>query len=866
LAQGNLTPALRQFFEAKAQAPDSILFFQMGDFYELFFEDAKIAAPILDLALTSRQKLNGEPVPLCGMPLSTVDNYVNRMVAQGYKVAICDQIGKVAPGGGLAKRQITRIVTPATVLSQESHPQARYLAALYHEGDEYALTAVDLSTGDFAAGRFFDFPSFQTAVRSLDPTEVIVPSDAPPGQGVAGLADSLGVLVTRLAPETFDPELGRAELAAALGPAAGSLAFEGWPTLLAASGGTLSYLRGLTGGMGLRHLSEPRLLWERGFMVLDEAATRHLELFRPAREGNDKATLIAQIDLTKTAMGARLIRDWLARPLIDRGAIEARLSAVETLLSDLLASQNLTDELRRLGDLERTLSRLTLGRGTVRDLLTVRTALEAAPRVKGLLSESPSDLLARLGHGLDPMERLLAKIARTMVDDVPLTGPEFIIRQGVSPILDELRDLESGGRKAIAELEASEKRKTGINALKVGYNRVHGYYLEVTKLNLANVPPEWTRKQTIANAERYVTDELKVWEEKILTAGDKRRDLETRILTHLKDTVAREVSSLKALAHTLAQTDALCSLAACAGKLGWVKPAYTEDNLIDVTSGRHPVVERFLPPGETFVANDARLSPSERLLIITGPNMAGKSTVLRQTALIAILGQMGSFVPAQKATLSVRDRVFTRVGASDDLAGGQSTFMVEMSETARILKEATTRSLVILDEVGRGTSTYDGLAIAWAVAEYLHDLGGLGVPTLFATHYHELTELPRHKTLAKNFNVSAKRWGQSVLFLRKLVPGGVNRSYGLDVASLAGLPPQVVKRAREVLSDLGRQSPNLIRARGQRESLFTVSGLSQDGPASLAREISQIKTEELTPLAALNLLVDLKSRAREVLS
>ncbi|MDR2300782.1 MAG: DNA mismatch repair protein MutS, partial [Deltaproteobacteria bacterium] len=691
LGESSLTPALRQFFEAKRQVPDSVLFFQMGDFYELFFEDATLAAPLLDLALTSRQKINGLPVPLCGIPLSTVDNYANRLVAQGYKVTICDQIGKFGPGMGLAKRQITRIVTPATVLSQDVQSKGKYLAAFYREDDEYCLTAVDLSTGDFAAGRFYDFTSFQTAVRTLEPSEIIIDSET--YENVKVFAASLDVLVTNLSPENFDPELGRNELVSALGSEIGQRVFTGWTGLLAAAGATLAYLKGLTGGKGLRHLSEPRMLWERGFMALDEAATRNLELFRSSRDGSEKAALIAQIDRTKTPMGARLIRDYLARPLIERSRIEKRLSAVENLLTDLFTRNELTDKLSRLGDLERALSRLTLGRGTVRDLVTVRTALETAPKVKEILLGCQSELLRGLGEGLEPLEKLLRKIKMTMVDEVPLGASETVIRNGVSSVLDDLRELETGGLKALAVLEASEKMKTGINALKVGYNRVHGYYLEVTKLNVNNVPSDWTRKQTLSGAERYVTEELKVWEEKILTAGEKRRELETKILNHLKDTVAKDVTKIKALAHIFARTDVLAALAESAESLGWVKPSYTEDNLIDITGGRHPVVEHFLPAGETFVANDVKLSHSERLLIITGPNMAGKSTVLRQTALIVILGQMGSFVPAQKALLSVRDRVFTRVGAFDDLARGQSTFMVEMSETARILKEASNRSL-----------------------------------------------------------------------------------------------------------------------------------------------------------------------------
>ncbi|MDR0354454.1 MAG: DNA mismatch repair protein MutS, partial [Deltaproteobacteria bacterium] len=524
------------------------------------------------------------------------------------------------------------------------------------------------------------------------------------------------------------------------------------------------------------------------------------------------------------------------------------------------------DSLKQTGDLERALGRLTLGRGSLRDLLVVRKTLELAPGLLELLTQAQAEKLKALGLGLDPLPDLLRLIKQTLVDDPAPGAGEHLVRKGRSPVLDEYRDLESGGRRQIAAIEAAEKKRTGINSLKIGFNKVFGYYLEVTKSNLSLAPPDWTRKQTIANGERFVTDGLKLWEEKILSAGEKRRELEERILENLKSRTAAEAARLKNLSAVMAEVDVLCALAEVAGDRGWIKPIMVSDDVVEILGGRHPVVEKFLPPGETFVANDVSLGLQQRLLIITGPNMAGKSTILRQTALIVILGQMGSFVPATRAVLSIRDQIFTRVGAADDLARGQSTFMVEMSETAKILRKVTPRSLVILDEVGRGTSTYDGLAIAWAVAEHLHDLGERGVPTLFATHYHELTELPRHKPLARNYNVSAKRWGESIIFLRKLVPGGVSRSYGLDVAALAGLSPPVVKRARQVLADIGRQSSHLVRARHQANSLFAETAAPQDGPVSLAREITQIKLDELTPLAAFNLLAELKNRAMEVLS
>ncbi|MDR2455736.1 MAG: DNA mismatch repair protein MutS [Deltaproteobacteria bacterium] len=636
--------------------------------------------------------------------------------------------------------------------------------------------------------------------------------------------------------------------------------------LLSAFGALLGYLRETVKDGGLSHLSEPKLLSERTCLGLDEAAVRNLELFKTLSGETSKATVLAQIDMTVTAMGARLLRQWLARPLVDREAIEGRHGAVEFLSSELLARQELTGLLTQGGDLEKALGRLSLGRGTLKDLHSVKQTLAAAPKVKSALLSSSSSRLSALGANMGLLEPLRRRLETILADLSLGTKDAPMVASSVSPVLDELRSLESGGKMEIASMEHRERRRTGMSSLKIGFNKIYGYYLEVSKRDLSSVPSDWIRKQTITGGERFVTEALKEWEEKVLTAGDKRKALENLIIENLKAATAREAPGLKSLASVLSETDALCSLAACAEARGWTRPKISPDDLIDIKGGRHPVVERFLPPGEAFVENDVLINHRERILIVTGPNRAGKSTVLRQTALIVILCQMGSFVPAASATLSIRDQVFTRVGASDDLARGRSTFMVEMSETARILKKATSSSLVILDEVGRGTSTFDGLAIAWAVAERLHDLGGRGVATLFATHYHELIELSRHKSMVRNYNVSVKRWGDSIVFLRKLAPGGVNRSYGLDVASLAGLPPQVVKRAREVLSDISRQGSGLIRPTQARGNLLTLAGIGQDGPRALAREIAGLKAEELTPMEALSLLAELRRRAQEVLS
>jgi DNA mismatch repair protein MutS len=858
-APGGLTPALRQYFQAKETCPEAVLFFQMGDFYELFFDDALKVAPLLDLAITSRQKIEDKPVPMCGVPLSAGDNYINRLVAMGLKVAVCDQSS--VPQSGLAERTVRRIVTPGTILAAEGGAASvpRYLASVAADGSGWALAVADISTGDVAAGCWDDLGGLTAALATLEPREILLSSDVP--LPLREAATETGALLSQRDALEFSAQTGADSVREIYGTLPGPLADR--PVLAGAAGALFSYVKELTRGAALTHLAAPRLLSDPGFLGLDDTAVRNLELIRSSFDGSEKASLLAQIDLTVTSMGARLLRDWLLRPLRARARIESRHDAVDILSSDLLTLSSLTKLLSDLPDLERALARLTLGRGSVRDLAAVKKTLELAPEIGLVLAQSPAEELQNLGLKTDFLPDLRNRLSFILAGDEAKDGA--LVAAGVSPVLDNLRELEAGGRREIAAMEASERRRTGIGNLKIGFNKVFGYYLEVTKTNLASVPKDWIRKQTISGGERYFTDELKKWEEKILTAGEKREALESRIIENLKTAVAACAPDLKTLAAALAGADALAALASCAEKRGWVRPSLTLDDVIDIKGGRHPVVEQFLSPGETFVANDVTITPRERLLIITGPNMAGKSTVLRQTALIVILNQMGSFVPATSATLSIRDQVFTRVGAADDLARGRSTFMVEMSETARILARATTRSLIILDEVGRGTSTFDGLSIAWAVCEFLHDLGGRGVPTLFATHYHELIELARHKSLTRNYNVSVKRWGESIIFLRKLTPGGVNRSYGIDVASLAGLPANVIKRAREVLSDIGRQNPGLIRKGQTRENLFTLAGLGQDGPQALAKEIAALKPEELSPLEALNLLVELKKRAGEVL-
>ncbi|MDR1394776.1 MAG: DNA mismatch repair protein MutS, partial [Deltaproteobacteria bacterium] len=620
-----LTPALRQWFSVKEEYPEAILFFQMGDFYELFFEDATTAAPLLELTLTSRQKLDSRPVPMCGVPLSAGDTYITRLCQLGHKVAVCDQIGSLPPKGGLAERMVKRVVTPGTVMAQDSQTPAasRYLAALAAspQGGAYAMAAVEISTGDFILGQWPSLDGLWSELAALEPSELILSQSAP--EELAGLAQTLGIYTTRLPYTAFaqDPDL--ASWHQIYGPDFVPDPAD-TPLTLACGSAALGYCLSLSPGSGLTHLAPPRRLWTSPGLGLDEAAVRNLELVRTLRDSSSRGTIFSLISLNTTPMGGRLLKDWLVRPLGSLTEVSRRQAAVEVLVRDGLFREELTDLLKKTQDLERALSRLTLGRGTVRDLAAVQATLAQAEPIQNLLAKSGSELLAGLAQEMDPLPDLQRKLKASLADN-PLGPGAEIIRQGLSSRLDELRDLESGGKQQIAALEAKEKSRTGINNLKVGFNKVFGYYLEVTKSNLASVPAGWQRKQTVSGGERYVTDELKQWEEKILSAGEDRALLEERILENLKNRTAQKAPALKSLALRLAAADALAALAASAVRYSWVRPSLTQDDVLEIQGGRHPAVEAALPAGETFVANDIRITPQERLLIITGPNMAGKS-------------------------------------------------------------------------------------------------------------------------------------------------------------------------------------------------------------------------------------------------
>ena len=794
------TPMLRQYHEAKAQARDALLFFRLGDFYELFYEDARIAAGILGITLTSRAK-GDDRVPMAGVPHHAAKAYVARLVAAGHKVAICDQMEVPGPGKQLVRREIVRLVTPGTLIDEEAL-EAReplWLAALACAGDRAALALLDASTGELRA-----FPA-GTLQRALDelarvrPRELLVPEE---WDGAEQARRSSGA--ARVEGRAFrDPASAEQTLKRHLGLA--TLDGIGLRDELAiqAACEALSYLQE-TQRSAAKHVVRVSVEQPSAQLFIDPAAVQNLELFR-GPDGRRTGTLLSAVDRTLTAAGGRLLARWLAAPLLDPAKIAQRQDAVEELTNAAVLREEIADRLRSVLDLQRLLGRLAIGQGGPRDLAGLRASLREMPALAARLERCSSALLCGLGAPLRTAAPLADVLQRALIDEVPAGREPGFVRPGFRPDLDELSELAQGGRAAIAAMESAERQRTGIQSLKVRYNRVFGFYLEVTKANLHLVPPDYQRKSSTVGAERFVTPALAEHEARVLSAEERRGALEQQIYEELRQAVLAQSPGLRACAEAAAQGDALLSLARVAADGGWVRPVVDEGDAIEIVSGRHPVVERALAQsGEgPFVPNDILLDGERRLIVLTGPNMAGKSTAMRQVALIAILAQSGSFVPAQRARIGLVDRLFTRVGAADDLARGQSTFMVEMAECARILHQATPRSLLVLDEVGRGTSTFDGLALAWAIAEHLHDQ--IGARTLFATHYHELCDLAREKPRAVNLTMAVTEVEGRVVFLRKIVAGAASRSYGIQVAKLAGLPEIVLRRAREILANLEAQ-------------------------------------------------------------
>lgn len=868
-----LTPMMQQYFRLKEQYEDCLLFFRLGDFYEMFYEDAQKAAKELDLVLTTRDrnKPEAERTPMCGVPYHSAEGYIARLIAKGYKVAICEQTEDPATAKGIVDREVVRVVTPGTVIDASMLEEGRnnYIAAIHVGHVGAGLAFADISTGEVSVLAFAPEGWEAHAVNELSrygPREVLLS----PGAAIPALLDVLRARPDcrlELGAETlFDPNQARESLARQ---------FEGDNTSLPeacilAVGGLLHYLY-QTQKTDLAHLR--RLRYDGGgeYMELDPVARRNLELTETLRGKEKRGSLLGVLDKTKTPMGGRLIRAWIERPLLSPVAIGQRLYGVKVLVEDAVGREELLHALKEITDLERLIGRIVYGSAGGRDLVALGMGLSKIPKLRELLEGmqgkgEESQLLGQLVQGLDDIAQLRDLIARGIVEDPPFSVREGgVIQDGYHPDVDQLRDILTNSRGIIAGIEAREKEKTGIKSLKIGYNKVFGYYIEVSKSYYSQVPETYIRKQTLSNCERYITQELKELEHSILSAQDRITALEFQLFSEIRAVAASWVGEIQQTASAVAQIDVLCSFATVAAENHYCMPHVDDSDKLEIREGRHPVVEKMLK-NSLFVPNDTQMDCSSHLAaIITGPNMAGKSTYMRQVALIVLMAQIGCFVPAKSARIGVCDRVFTRIGASDDLAGGQSTFMVEMSEVAELLKNATSKSLLILDEIGRGTSTYDGMAIARAVLEWCADPKRLGAKTLFATHYHELTTLEGQIPGVQNFNIAAKKRGDEIIFLRKIVPGGADDSYGVEVAKLAGVPDWVVQRGRSLLKELEAQgrtgSPGGKTGKGTDPKVEEPQySLEQMQEAQVLEHLRKTAVETLTPLEAMNLLYELKQK------
>ena len=792
--------------ETKSQYQDCILFYRLGDFYEMFFDDALTASRELEITLTGKNCGQEERAPMCGVPYHAVEGYLNKLVSRGYKVAICEQVEDPKTAKGIVKREVVRIVTPGTNLDTQALDESKnnYIMCIVYIADRYGVSVADITTGDYFVTEIEDSAKLMDEIYRFSPSEIIC-NEAfyMSGMDLDGMKDRLGITIYSLDAWYFDDEVCRQKLLEHFKVSSfAGLGLADYDCGVISAGALLRYLLE-TQKNDLSNLTHITPYTSGKFMMLDSSTRRNLELSETLREKQKRGSLLWVLDKTKTAMGARTLRKYIEQPLIDRKEIEKRLDAVQELKNQAISREELREYLSPVYDLERLIMKITYGSANPRDLTAFRTSLEMLPPIRYILQDMQCDLLRSIMEELDPLEDLCTLIANAIREEPPIAMKEGnIIREGYNEEVDKLRRAKSDGKDWLAKLENDEREKTGIKNLRIKYNKVFGYYLEVTNSYKDLVPEYYTRKQTLANAERYITPELKELEDMILGAEDKLYALEYELYTEVRETVAAEVERIQQTAKAVAALDVFASLALVAERNNYVRPKINEKGVIDIKEGRHPVVERMIP-NDMFIANDTYLDDKKhRISIITGPNMAGKSTYMRQTALIALMAQVGSFVPARSANIGISDRIFTRVGASDDLASGQSTFMVEMTEVATILRNATSKSLLILDEIGRGTSTFDGLSIAWAVVEYISDSRLLGAKTLFATHYHELTELEGKIENVNNYCIAVKEKGDDIVFLRKIVKGGADKSYGIQVAKLAGVPDLVINRAKEIVEEL----------------------------------------------------------------
>ncbi len=847
-----MTPMIEQYLQIKSQHRDAILFYRLGDFYEMFFEDAEIASKLLNIALTSRNRNESNPVPLCGVPHHSADTYIQKLISLGHKVAICEQMGD-SENGAIFERRVIRIVTPGLVHNPDTleAKESCYVVSLCEKQRRFGLAALDITTGNFQVTELEGLDSLLDELGRIHPREVVISEKGLPDiEPVRELLQ--GVPFNALPEEAYQPRNARDKLleqlcATTLSP----FGCDGMELAIAAAGSLAAYLQENQKQI-VDHVRELKTYFPEQGLILDESTLRNLEILQPAIGGESRATLLEFLDHTQTGMGGRELRKWMTYPLKDIQQINSRLDAIETFQKEVGIYQSLLERLRQIYDLERLSVKFSLGNGNARDLVAIRVTLAFIRGIKETLSNLSDPLLQEILKQIDPLPQLQELLARALIDDPPLSVREGgMIREEYHVELDDLRKIQRGGRQWIAELERKERERTGIASLKVAYNKVFGYYIEVTRPNLSWVPADYIRKQTVSNAERFITPMLKEYEEKILNAEERILALEYQLFCELRDKIRENLPPLLATARAVGGLDVLVALTQVSLRPGYVRPQIEKSESLDIEEGRHPVLESF-PEMKSFVPNSIHLDTEDsQILIVTGPNMAGKSTVLRQTALLVVMAQMGSFVPARSARMGIIDRIFTRVGAMDRISRGESTFMVEMSEAGNILRHATRQSLILLDEVGRGTSTFDGMSIAWAVVEHLHQ--HIGAKTLFATHYHELAELPKVLPKVHNWTVAVREWNNKILFLHKLVPGAASHSYGIQVAELAGLPASVIERAQQILRNLESESLGMKVQKEEKETAVQPSLF--EPPSNRWTEIlKEIDPDRITPIQALQLI------------
>ncbi len=868
-----VTPMMKQYLSIKEKYADSILFYRMGDFYEMFFEDAEVASRILEITLTSRNKKDKTPIPMCGIPARAVQGYVARLIEQGYRVAICDQIEDPATAKGLVKRDVVRVITPGMIIENEllDDKSNNFILAVAETNGVIGLSYLDISTSTFRVTEANDIDVITEEALRVSPREILFPETSKPNPFLSPILERFpDKSISFLNDRSFEYHKGRQRLITQFK----TVSLEGFgcehlKAGVSAAGALMFYVQE-TQKQPVDHIHRIESYSLSNYLLLDDSSCQNLELLKNIRSSSRRGTLIGIMDRTVTAPGGRLLQQWLRYPLLDPEMILQRQEAVAEAKENISIRKQLRESLKSIRDLERLGSRITMGHANARELLGLKHSLQALPDLQSILSNLHSELFM-FRENLEPLYELATHIEKSIRDDAPPTIHEGgIIKTGYHPELDRLIQINRDGKGWLARLEIKEKETLGINSLKVRYNKVFGYYIEIPKSHSDNIPSNYIRKQTLVNAERYITDELKTYEEEVLGAEERRATLEYELFNNLRQEVIKNNNQIQKIAQFLACVDVLVNLADVADQNDYTQPRITTDGKILIEDGRHPVVEKMIA-GERFVPNSIRMdNEKNQILILTGPNMAGKSTVLRQVALLVLMAQIGSFIPAGESSLSIVDRIFTRVGALDNLSQGQSTFMVEMQETANILNNATEKSLIILDEIGRGTSTFDGLSIAWAVAEYLHDLHGNGVKTLFATHYHELTDLSETKPRVKNYNIAVKEWNDEVIFLRKLVEGSTNRSYGIQVARLAGIPNNVLQRAKKILSNIEKSEKGFngmpIFAEGEetQEVGQVQLNLFKKPEQQLLETLRNLDLLNMTPLEALRYLDELHEKAKEI--